>query len=82
MPVSNKVTAILEEVRALPSTDREVFARLFHVLDAAGEAKPEPAADETKSVQWPDFAGRMKATFGERVLPGDPQEFWDEERGR
>ena len=73
-----RVEAILEEVKALPFNERAEFARLFHEWQTVGNKSEEPTA----AVEWPDFAGRMKAIFGERTILGDPQTFWDEERGR
>ena len=42
-------------------------------------AKPEPA---TAPVQWPDFAARRRAVFGDAVLPaGAAQALVNEDRG-
>ena len=73
-----RAAAILEAIKALPAEERTAFTRLFHDWEgASGEVAQQEAGTE-----WPDFAGRMKAIFGERVISGDPQDFWDEERGR
>ena len=75
--MSVRVEAILEAVTALPVDEREVFTKLFQDR----QTTREKSLERDTTVQWPDFAGRMKAIFGKRAIPGDPQEFWDDERG-
>lgn len=43
-------------------------------------ARIVPEKEEEKPVKWPDFAGRRKKIFGDRVLPG--ADIVIEERGR
>jgi antitoxin (DNA-binding transcriptional repressor) of toxin-antitoxin stability system len=43
-------------------------------------ARIVPEKEEKPSVKWPDFAGRRKKIFGDRVLPG--ADIVIEERGR
>jgi antitoxin (DNA-binding transcriptional repressor) of toxin-antitoxin stability system len=43
-------------------------------------ARIVPEKQAAKPVEWPDFAARRKATFGDRILPG--ADIVIEERGR
>ncbi len=76
--LGEQAAALLEKVKALPMGEQHTFARLFQGWEVT-RSKTQQLNDVA---QWPDFAGRMKVIFGERTIPGDPQEFWDEERGR
>lgn len=76
--MSDRVTTILEAVKALPEREKAEFTELFHHWVSANHE----SQSLSEKPEWPDFAGRIRAIFGERILPGDPQEFWDEERGR
>lgn len=75
--MGERASSILEEVKALPASEREVFATLFDQWKVTSREQQTQAGASA----WPDFAGRVKALFGERTIPGNPQEFWDEERG-
>lgn len=64
------------EIVAIMDGGLEV-ARL--VPPEGAHAKPAPA---TAPVQWPDFAARRRAVFGDVVLPaGTAQTLVDEDRG-
>jgi antitoxin (DNA-binding transcriptional repressor) of toxin-antitoxin stability system len=64
------------ETVAIMDGDLEV-ARL--VPPEGAHAKP---ASATAPVQWPDFAARRRAVFGDAVLPaGTAQALVDEDRG-
>lgn len=71
--MSTTAAIILEQIKALPVEDRIVLAKLFRDW--------ETQTASVESPEWPDFAGRMRSIFGSRKIEGDPQEFWDEERG-
>jgi antitoxin (DNA-binding transcriptional repressor) of toxin-antitoxin stability system len=45
-------------------------------------ARIVPAASSRQPRQWPDFAGRQKAIFGDRILPGADLLIEDRESAR
>lgn len=55
-----------------------------HVIAKLAPATDETTATETKAgaAQWPDFAARRRAIFGDKVFPaGTVQTLIDEDRG-
>lgn len=68
---TRRLQAILRSGKSIELRNRNrVFARIT----------PEPSPEQTKKVEWPDFAARAKKVFGDRVLPG--ADLLIEERGR
>ena len=64
------VTELIEQLKALPAGDREAFARLFHELEAptVPVAGNGDAASASGSGKWPDFGGRLKRIYGNKVV--------------
>ena len=61
---------LIEQLKALPASEREAFARLFHELEtgtipAAGNANGKGASG---SGDWPDFGARLKRIYGNKVV--------------
>jgi hypothetical protein len=60
-------TELIEQLKALPAGEREVFARLFHELETPtvpldGNGNGASASD------WPDFGARLKRIYGNKVV--------------
>ena len=70
-------TELIEKVKALPPAEQATFVSLFHSWEAASNG---PVSPPKKSVQMPDYAGRLKRLFPDGPIKGDPQAFWDELR--
>lgn len=63
-------TELIEQLKALSTSEREAFARLFHELEtptvpAAGNGNGTPASG---SGNWPDFGARLKRIYGNKVV--------------
>jgi hypothetical protein len=61
---------LIEQLKALPAEDREVFMRLLRELEtpsapAASEGAGAPAAGD-----WPDFGARLRRIYGNKVVAG------------
>lgn len=60
-------TELIEQLKALPATERETFVRLLHQLETSNV----PAADNgnsTSTDNWPDFGARLKRIYGNKVV--------------
>jgi hypothetical protein len=68
-------TELIKHVAALPQGERTVFEQLFHAMTGGGRA-PAPANQSN----WPDFGERLRAIYGDKIVP-DSQSIIDEGRG-
>ena len=57
---------LLEQVKALPSRERQKFVLSVLALEEGAPARIERT---TRRVKWPDVEARAKRIFGNRVLP-------------
>ena len=80
-------TASYEELKSNPAQldayiQGEESVHLVSNGKAVALLTPLHRSEARQPVQWPDFAHRMKQTFGDRVLPaGTIQALIDEDRG-
>ena len=61
-----RAAELLDQVRALPSRERDRFLAAVQRLERKKSARPRTPA---KHVTWPDIEARAKRIFGARVLP-------------
>ena len=69
---------VLEQVKALPASERRKFFAEVHALETALEA--QPATGRKRPIRWPDAAARRHRIFGNKVLPNLVLLARDEER--
>jgi hypothetical protein len=61
-------TEIIQQLKALPASEREVFARLFREMETAIVPPPENKDGVSGSNDWPDFGARLKQIYGDKVV--------------
>ena len=61
-------TELLEQVKALPATERSTLLEAMIALELLESSVATPARPSERIV-WPDIEARARRTFGDRVFP-------------
>jgi len=61
-------TELIEQLKALPASEREAFARLFQELRTSTAQKAGSGGVGSGSGDWPDFGERLKQIYGDKVV--------------
>lgn len=52
----------------MPARERQAFARLFHELEKPTGPSAGNGNSASSSGDWPDFGGRLKRIYGNKVV--------------
>ena len=61
-------TELIEQLKALPASEREAFARLFHEVEKSTVPAPCHGNGAPGAGHWPDFGARHKRIYGNKVV--------------
>jgi len=61
-------TELIEQLKALPATEREAFARLFQELERPAIATGGNGHEPSATGNWADFGARLKRIYGNKVV--------------